>query len=155
MSIALSVPLVPSRRLRLLVLGFGGACLLMAAALAAGACGPSRWPLATAALCLAAGLALLRTWRGRSTVRALDVLGPARLVLTVQQGDGAVRRVPVRLLAGSTLWPGLLVLRFDGVPALVLLSDSVAHEQFRPLAVALRTIAARAADPAEKYYQNL
>jgi toxin CptA len=58
----------------------------------------------------------------------------------------------VQLLSGSTLWPWLLALRVracDGAVRHVLIApDSVARGQFRPLAVALRTLAARGAPPA-------
>jgi hypothetical protein len=153
MSIAVSVPLVPSRLLLSLQLGFAALCLAMAGAASAGWLGPLSLPGLTVGACLlaaaATAAAALRTTSG-PTARALDVLGPGSLVLTVQQGEGEARRLPVRLLADSTLWPGLLVLRFDGAPALVVLPDSLPSGQFRRLAMALRAVAARPADPAEK-----
>ncbi|MDB5959922.1 MAG: fliK [Massilia sp.] len=155
MTIAVSVPLVPSRTLRRLVLGFAAVCMGMAAALASGWLGPSTWPAATATLCLLAGLALAKSAIARLTARTLDVCGPGRLTLTVQQEVGTTHRMQVRLLAESTLWPGLLVLRFDGAPALVLFGDSVPAGQFRRLAVALRAVASKAVEPSEKYYKNL
>jgi toxin CptA len=151
MSIAVSVPLAPSRLLLSLQLAFAALCLVMAGAAAAGRLGPLWAPALTVGACLLAAAATaavpLRT-TSRPTARALDVLGPGSLVLTVQQGDGEARRLAVRLLADSTLWPGLLVLRFDVAPALVLLPDSLPPGQFRRLAMALRAVAARPADPA-------
>ena len=151
MSIAVSVPLVPSRLLLAMQLAFAALCLAMAVAAASGQLGPLRLPALTVGSCLLAAVATagaaLRT-TSRPTARALDVLGPGSLVLTVQQGDGEARRLPVRLLADSTLWPGLLVLRFDGAPALVVLPDSLPPGQFRRLAMALRAVAALPADPA-------
>jgi hypothetical protein len=168
MSIAVSVPLVPSRLLRRLMRGFGGVCLAMALACAAGWPGPAWWPGLGAVLCLLAGLAVLRVSSARSgarpTARTLDVVGPGTLVLTVQQGMGRIERLQVRLLGESTLWPGLLVLRLAGVhgplPPLLLCADSMPPGQFRRLAMALRSVAARPMAPVElaraskKYYQN-
>ena len=85
-------------------------------------------------------LALLGWWRGRVRAIAgrLDISGVGVLRLTVYQHSGT----SLRLLHGSTLWPGLLVLRLgdeDGrVQTLVLLPDSVAHGDWRALALACR-----------------
>jgi toxin CptA len=53
----------------------------------------------------------------------------------------------VQLLPGSTVWPGLMLLRLrdeDGVAcALMLLPDSVEAGQFRRLSVAIRDVASR------------
>jgi len=53
----------------------------------------------------------------------------------------------VHLLADSTLWPGLLVLRLQDesgdVSVLTVLPDSVPHDGFRALAAACRWIASR------------
>ncbi|WP_426193381.1 protein YgfX [Massilia sp. DWR3-1-1] len=168
MSIAVSVPLVPSRLLRRLMRGFAGLCLAMALACALGWAGPAWLPAVSAVLCLLAGFAVLRASavhsRARPTARTLDVVGPGGLVLTVQQGMGRTDRLQVRLLGESTLWPGLLVLRLAGahgpLPALLLCADSVPPGQFRRLSMALRAVAARPAAEAalagasEKYYQN-
>lgn len=148
MSIAVSVPLAPSRLLRQLLAAFCALSLAMAGAAASGVLGPLRWPALSVLACLLAALALGMRLRARPTVRQLDVLGPGRLVLTVQQGVGPAMRMPVRLLAASTLWPQLLVLRLgDGgaVIELVVLADSVPAAQFRRLAMALRAVASRAA----------
>lgn len=155
MAIALSVPLVPSRLLRRLTVGYGLACLGMGAAAAAGWLGPRAWAAATVGACLLAGVALLRTSRRAATVRTLALFGPGALVLTVQQGVAPPRHLRVRLLADSTLWAGLLVPRFDLAPPLVLFADSVPPGQFRRLSMALRALAARPREGAEKYYKNL
>lgn len=160
MAIALSVPVAPSRQLRCLLACFGAACLGMGLACVAGLSGPLSMPLAAALILMLAGLAVLlrlhrrldplsSSWpRGQPTVRRIDVLGPGGLVLTVQQGMGRIRRLQVRLLADSTLWPGLLVLRLQGEQgkpiALMLFADSVPPGEFRRLAVALRSHAAQA-----------
>lgn len=53
----------------------------------------------------------------------------------------------VRLMAGSTLWPNLLLLRLqaeDGsVSVLPILPDSISRSDFRALSVAFRWIALR------------
>ncbi len=162
MAIAVSVPIVPSRLLRSLLAGFGAACLGMGAACAVGWLAPLSSPRAVMSLLTLAGLLVLlllhprmapcaSSWlRGQPTVRRLDLLGPGALVLTVQQGMGPIRRLQVRLLADSTLWPGLLVLRLQGEAgtdppfSLLLLTDSVPPGTFRRLAVAVRSRAARA-----------
>lgn len=55
---------------------------------------------------------------------------------------------PLRLLPGSTLWPGLLMLRLGGagggIKVLAVLPDSVTRTGFRALALACRALAARA-----------
>jgi toxin CptA len=55
---------------------------------------------------------------------------------------------PLRLLPGSTLWPGLLLLRLGGagggIKVLAVLPDSVTRTGFRALALACRALAARA-----------
>ena len=162
MAIAVSVPIVPSRLLRCLLAGFGAACLGVGAACGAVWLGPLSAPLAVMSLLMLAGLSILSllhrrvapcasSWpRGQPTVRRIDLLGPGTLVLTVQQGMGPIRRLQVRLLADSTLWPGLLVLRLQGEAetkppfSLLLLTDSVPPGEFRRLAVAVRSRAARA-----------
>lgn len=151
MSITLSLPLVASRLQRRLMDGFGGLCLLVGAAAAAGFLAPLHWPLATVLACTGAGVAVLLAARRRPTARTLDLLGPGTLVLTVQQGTGSPTRLQVTLLAESTLWPQLLVLRLQAgqakVPALLLFADSVPPGTLRRLAMALRAMAMR---PAEK-----
>lgn len=65
----------------------------------------------------------------------------------VADADAPAPAAPWRLLAGSTLWPGLLLLRLAraGGPATVLtvLPATVAPGAFRRLALACRTLAAR------------
>jgi toxin CptA len=146
MSIIMSIAITPSRLLRRLTIAYSLACLAMAAATCAGLLGTFLSPPATVLTCTVAGLYLLHSTRRAPTVRTLALFGPGALVLTVQQGDGDERQQRVRLLANSTLWPGLLVLRFDLAPALVLFADSVPPGQFRRLSMALRAVAARAHD---------
>jgi toxin CptA len=160
MSMAVSVPIVPSRLLRRLMQAYAAMCIGMGAVCMAGWLGPMQAQEGIAALCMLAGM--LTLWRARAlpTARRLDVCGPASVVLTVQRkgGDGVgaaadfTMRSAVQLLPESTLWPGLLVLRLRGPPdevpvlrvVLVLLPDSVPAGEFRRLVVALRAVAGRA-----------
>lgn len=143
MSIAVSAVIVPSRLLRCAQALFGAANLGAAATL-------GRTAPALAAACLLAAAALLLALRaGAPKVRRIDISGLGQLRLTVQQGigAGAARVELAELLRGSTVWPGLMLLRLrraDGrVGALALLPDSVESGQFRCLSVAIRNIAAR------------
>ncbi len=167
MSIAMSVLIAPSRRLRFLLAGFG-ACLC-AAAVAVGSGAALRFtagPVVAAAL-LFAGLCVAHAALRPATVHRIDISGPGQLRLTVQQGvrPDSGKALPARLLPGSTLWPRLLLLRLETVgeggagasanaargwrarcrsalqgPAarcIAVLPDSLPPEAFRALAVAL------------------
>jgi toxin CptA len=146
MSIAVSAVIVPSRLLRCVMLCHGLASLVVAAALAAGMAGPFRFPMGGAACCALAGVFVLRSLVPFRNVRGIDISGLGQLRLTVQQDIGA-RSAPLRLLRGSTVWPGLMLLGLRGedgvVRRLALLPDSVAVGQFRCLSVAIRDIAAQ------------
>jgi toxin CptA len=149
MSIAASAIIVPSRMLRRALLCYGLANLGAGAALGTGLAQPFWLPWAGAGCCLLAGAFVLRSLGPRRKVRRLDISGLGQLRLTVQQGIGAsdARVALVRLLPGSTVWPGLMLLRLCGedgvVCALVLLPDCVEPGQFRRLSVAIRDIASR------------
>jgi toxin CptA len=147
MSIAVSAVILPSRLLRRALCCHGAANLAVAAALGAGLARPFWLPLLGAAACALAGVLILSALGPGRKVRGIDISGLGQLRLTVQQDIGAraVQTAPLRLLPGSTLWPGLLLLRLrgpDGVSwRLVLLPDSVAAGQFRRISVAIRDIA--------------
>ena len=149
MSIAVSAVIVPSRLLRCAGAGFAVANLGAAVALGGGTALPFWLPALGAAACLLAAVALLATLARRPKVRRIDISGLGQLRLTVQQGIGVnnARVELAELLRGSTMWPGLMLLRLrraDGrVDALALLPDSVESGQFRRLSVAIRNIAER------------
>jgi toxin CptA len=149
MSIAVSAVIIPSRLLRLVRLGFGAANLGAAAALGFGAPGPSSLAVAGAGCCLLAGVLVLRSGGLGSKVSRIDISGLGQLRQTVQQGIGSnnAPAVLVQLLPGSTIWPGLLLLRLRGedgaVRSLVLATDSIEAGKFRQLSVAIRDIASR------------
>jgi hypothetical protein len=143
MSIAVSALIRRSPGLRLLHAGFCGAVLLSSLACAGRA----------AALACMVGAAV-GWWRGRRTGLAaatscrIDISPVGQIRLTVQQSSGRpdAAAPPLSLLAGSTLWPGLLALRLGeagqaGRPAvqtMLVLPDSVARSSWRPLALACR-----------------
>jgi toxin CptA len=152
MSIAVSAVVKPSRCLRALVGGY--ALVNLAAAFALGWLWRERFalaPLCAAAFLLAAAC-LGRAAGARAKTRRIDISGVGRLRLTVQQDVGSAGARPppagetARLLADSTVWPQLLMLRLrteDGVRSLALLPDSVGPEAFRRLAVAVGALGAR------------
>ncbi|HWJ94135.1 MAG TPA: hypothetical protein VNT33_05380 [Telluria sp.] len=152
MSVAVSVTVVPSRRLRALLAAFGVANL--GAALAAGLL-PGRFLLApaTALACLACAAALLRRTAHFTKTRRIDISGLGQFRLTVQQGLGtndtqnAPAGQPVTLAAGSTAWPQLLLLLLHheggALTVLPVLPDSVTAEGFRALSVAVRAAGGR------------
>ena len=86
----------------------------------------------------------------RPTVRRLDVSGLGAITVTVQQWlrqRTVPQSVPVQLLPGSTFLPGLLVLRLQDeqgkTSVIAVLPDAIRGGEFRRVAAALRTIAAR------------
>jgi len=149
MSIAVSAVITPPRLLRFALGGFVAANLVAAVVLGLGLAGPFRLPMAGACACLLAGAALAAALARSRKVRRIDISGLGQLRVTVQQetGSNQTRTDLAELLSGSTVWPGLMVLRLrraDGVVgALTLLPDSVEPGQFRRLSVAIRYIAMR------------
>ena len=152
MSIAMTVVLAPSRRLRCLLAGFGVS--LLAAACAVGLVAPARFAAgpAVAAALLFAGVCVAHAALRPAMVHRIDISGPGQLRLTVQQGVALEETdaLAARLLPGSTLWPRLMLLRLGtdaGTPgeraaggaccSVAVLPDSLTPEAFRALAVAL------------------
>jgi hypothetical protein len=149
MSIAVSAVVRPSVCLRLSLAGL--ALCALAASLALGGGGYLLGGAGAGASALA-GLVCL-VFPGQNTKpRRIDISGVGQIRLTVYQGmaGAAADGVLVTLMPGSTLWPGLLLLRLrgddGGVLALPLWPGNVAAAAFRPLAVACRLIAARGGD---------
>lgn len=150
MSIAVSAVVRPSPALCRLQAVFC-ACVMASAVCCGG------W--LAAALCVAGGgTGWMACYRKRSAYR-IDISGDGRIRLAVYKiagkqtavqddrlaGDGA--GATMRMLAGSTLWPGLLLLRLQGddgpVVSLPIVPDSVARHDYRALALACRAVAAR------------
>ena len=167
MSIAVSAIVRPSSGLRRLRMLFC-TCVMASALWCDGGL--------AAALCVASGAAGWLACYGNRSVYRIDISGVGQIRLTLYRKAGrnnAVQEndqlaglgvgldvglsaddnaddnagVTVRLLAGSTLWPALLLLRLqaeDGpVVSLLIVSDSVARNDYRALALATRAIAAR------------
>jgi toxin CptA len=132
MSIAVSVIVRPSRGLRIAHAGLC-CCVMASAAFCPGVVAPL--------LCLLMGALGWLVGRSSAIARQLDISGVGLVRLAVYQHNG----VPQRVLAGSTFWPRLLVLRLadaaGDAQALALLPDSVAPPQWRALAVACRAAA--------------
>lgn len=151
MSIAVSAVIVPSRRLRRLLIAF--CIVLCAVAVAVGSLLPARFAFAplVALAPLFAALALGHAclfWHATATARRIDISGVGQLRVTVQQ-DMSGAGMPAALLPGATVWPCCMLLRLrleDGaVLPLVLLPDSVGAGHYRALAVAVRALASGAA----------
>jgi len=157
MSIAVSAVVRPSRQLLAMVVAMsaGTALLFFATAIAADRIPPQwRLPLIASGLFLAAfgfyhGAAKRKTIHidisGNGEIRLRDVIDPAscdRETRPHLTEDAAC----VRLLAGSTLWPRLLVLRLQddngNITVLPILPDSVSSDSFRALSVACQWVAA-------------
>ena len=148
MSIAVSAVVRPSRLLRALVLAFALAQLAAGLAIASALGPPLRFPLLAACACLACATLLLRGLARPEMTHQIDISGLGDLRLTVQldRGENAGESRPVQLLAGSTVWPRMLLLRLRGegaITVLVVLPDSVAGADFRALALAIRSISSK------------
>jgi hypothetical protein len=161
MSIAVSAVIAPSRLLRLALCTLAAACLAAALWLAARPNG-FHGGAALALVCLAGAVAAGRRACRCTTTRRIDISGPGEIRLLVQHSMGAApvggarAAPPWQLAPGSTLWPGLLIVRLrrgPGAPVTVvtILPDSVPAEHFRKIAVALRAIAGRDNQLSEKH----
>lgn len=160
MTIAVSATITTSPTWRAAVAAFGLLHATLAACIATDALGPFHWsPLLIAAHTAAAAMGCLCAVQ-RPTRRRVDVSGVGQITVTVQhelrrrtvagmamQLAPAASSVPVRLLPGSTLLPGLLVLELadeqGALQRLLVLPDGVTGDGFRRLSVALRCVAAR------------
>jgi toxin CptA len=146
MSIAVSAVIQPSRLLRWLLFGFAACCAAAALALALVQAARFHFPYACAALCAAA--AVFACLAAPATARRIDISGPGEIRLLVQHRmGGAPQTPPWQLLPFCTVWPCLMLLLLheagQGVAVVCILPDSVSAEQFRNLALAIRTIAGR------------
>jgi toxin CptA len=157
MSIAVSAVVAPCPCLRLLQAVFGA--LAIGFGLVMGAAQHAQvWPVAAGGASIVAGLILMISLLENRDVHRIDISGVGQIRLTVyrytrhaERSDCDVRasgncRV-VELMPGSTLWPGLLLLRLraqdGGISVVPVFIGSIGAAVFRPLAVACRAIAAR------------
>lgn len=169
MSIAVSTVIKPSRLLRVALVVFATASAGAAMALLSGQFGRFHVPDVLAGACLLGSLVAWRAGAGLTTTRRIDISGLGEIRLTVQHSIGTtpgfIRGTPtpatpvapalVRLVAGSTVWPGLLLLTLQGDEqgertVLIILPDSVAPDEFRRIAVAINAIARRD----NKFFRN-
>ncbi|MBA5635631.1 hypothetical protein H3H37_00960 [Duganella sp. LX20W] len=146
MSIAVSAVVRPSSVVRLARLFVCAGVMLSALS-----CPGPGW----AAVCVAAGVAGL-PWRGGNPKpRRIDLSPVGQIRLTVYQQTGPdapapappAPAPPLTLLAGSTLWAGVLFLRLgragEPVQEVLVAPGCVTRAAFRPLALACRAVAAR------------
>ncbi|MBJ7309045.1 hypothetical protein ACFOLJ_20470 [Rugamonas sp. CCM 8940] len=135
MSIAVSVVVRPSACLRL---SHTAVCVCVMAASAL--CPAWSW----AAVCLLGGAVGLLLPPRQPMLSRLDISAVGQIRLTVYQQTGAFSVAePVVLLAGSTLWPGLLLLRLRHADGRVTTLAVAPGARLRGLVVACRAIAAR------------
>jgi hypothetical protein len=146
MSIAVSAVIVASRALRAALLLFAAAHGAAGVLVLYGAVNFS-WPIPVALACLLGAVLAARAAALPRNTRRIDISGSGDIVLTVQQDvrPNGADCAPLKLMPGTTLWPGLLLLLLRDQEAmltvLVLLPDSVSPPAFRSLAVACRAIA--------------
>lgn len=146
MSIAVTAVVKPSRLLRGALATYGAASLAVALVVLAAAPGAFRAPWLVAACCLLAAMAAVAGLAAVGNKRRIDISGVGEMRVTVQQKlrETGMQNMPCKLLPGSAVWPGLLMLRVrgdDGTVAVVaVFADSVSAEEFRAIAVAIRAI---------------
>lgn len=155
MSIAVSVVVRASARLRVLLACAGVLHCAVALALVGGVLGPLRHPMLGGALCALAGVGAARAALQAIKTLQIDISGSGQIRLTVQpimaspQSDAQTGAL-VRLLPGGVLWPQLMLLRLgdDGaaVAAMAIFPGAVSPEAFRAVSVACRIIGGRRAD---------
>ena len=151
MSIAVTAVVQPSRRLRAALAVYGAANLVAAGLLLAATPGAFRAPWLVAACCLAAAVGAGAGFVAAGNRRRIDISGVGEMRVTVQQklAKTVIHNMACRLMPGSAVWPGLLMLlmRGDDEKAIVVavFADSVSAEAFRALAVAVRAIGGREA----------
>jgi toxin CptA len=162
MSIAISAVVKPSRSLLVIVSGMSVGIILAAGMVASARVGElsiySR--LLVAGLCVLAAIAgFFQAFRKRKTFH-IDISGIGQIRLSEYNGivtspafsgqsksDSCGEDEVVKLMADSTIWPHLLLLRFQGeggrISAIPILPDCMVEDSFRALSVACRWIAAQ------------
>ena len=146
MSIAVTAVVKPSRLLRAALVLYGAANLAVAGQLLAAAPGAFRLPWLIAACCLAAAAGAVAGLVAAGNKRRIDISGVGEMRVTVQQklALAVIDNMPCRLMPGSAVWPGLLMLLMRGdkekTVIVAVFADSVSAEEFRALAVAMRAI---------------
>ena len=149
MSLAVSAGVKPSRLLRGALTVYAMASVGAAMALVWGGSERFHFPWLLTAACMLSALVAWRAGTLSRTARRIDISGLGQIRLTVQQSMGdAAPRALVQLMPGSTVWPGMLLLLLrdqnnGGITVLTILPDSMPHEQFRRIGVAVRAIARR------------
>jgi toxin CptA len=157
MSIAVSAVVGMPLCLRLLLTSFGVLAIVFGLMMGSAPLGYA-WPLSGAGASILAGLILIISLLKNRDLHRIDISGVGEIRLTVYRYTRSIdirdwdarassNSFSVELMAGSTLWPGLLLLRLraedGGISVVPVFVASVGATVFRPLAVACRAIAAR------------
>ena len=159
MSIAISAIIKPSRLLFCAAYGMCLCLIVLGVAIGTGLVGQFTLAAKIVITCISVFCALFAIFHllRQKTVFRIDISGTGNIRLrqyggaysaakTGEAGDGDGGEV-ARLVAGSTLWPGMMFLRLQSesgrVRTLQILPDSVSPQEFRTLSVAFRWIAAR------------
>ncbi len=159
MSIAVSADIKPSRLLLILMAVAAAAVALLGIIFAFALVGQLSFILriSLAVICVvAASLAFWLVLQNRKAVW-LHVSGTGQIrlvehhaVIRDQAGSQVMRGGLAQLLAGSTVWPNLLLLRLrlenGRIRTIPILPDSVSQETFRALQVACRWVASHNAE---------
>lgn len=146
MSIAVTAVVKPSRLLRAALVLYAAANLAAAGQLLSAPPGAFRLPWLIAACCLAAATGAVAGLVSVGNKRRIDISGVGEMRVTVQQklARTGSENLPCRLMPGSAVWPGLLMLLMRGdkekTVVVAVLADSVSAQEFRALAVAMRAI---------------
>ena len=146
MSIAVTAVVKPSHLLRGTLAIYAAINLAMACVLLLAAPGAFRAPWLIAACCLAAAGGAASGLVSVGNKRRIDISGLGEMRVTVQHklAEAVAQQTPCKLLPGSAVWPGLLMLLTRGeegkTVVVAVFADSVSAEEFRALAVAIRAI---------------
>jgi toxin CptA len=165
MSIAVSAVVKPSRRLSVAVVAMCMAVLCSGMAIGLGVVGDLTpvFRMGAVLVCVAgAGYAFCTTVMTRKMYDIhISGVGQIRLSVQATSSSRSINRAekipaePVRLLASSTLWSGLLILHLQNekkrTEVVRILPDSVSTESFRALLVACRWIVMRHPEAENRY----
>jgi hypothetical protein len=169
MSIAVSAVVKPSRLLSVMVATMSVVVLCSGMAIGSGAVGnlaPVFRMITTVACMMVAGYVFYTAVIVRKA-HEIHISGLGQIRLAVQTANSLcdtkiteeMQAEPVKLLASSTLWSGLLILHLQNekqrIEVVRILPDSVSAESFRALLVACRWIVMRHPEAENRYeHQN-
>ncbi len=158
MSLAVSAVVKPSLALFILTTGMCVGILLFGLFTAVGLSGDFSTPIRSIITCISIVMAFLGFYSalsrrieyridisGTGQIRLLAMKSTSDIILLNRKMSDEKSSNVLQLLAGSTIWPGLMLLRLrderGGQMILPILFDSVSPHSFRALSVACRWIA--------------